>query len=277
MKCNTTAFHRNKGANELCRWFEKTKMVVGISEYVEERKVKFAAAILQGHDLTWWNSQVATRGLEAANQITWTEMKKLMTKEFCPAEEISRMEHELWNLKVKDVNMPTYTQRFHKLALLCLEMVLTKDIRGTMCPTENHPQGGEARGLSPPQQVEFKIELVSGTAPVAHAAAVLMQREKGIAYASRQLRTHEENYTTYDLELRAVSSWIELLSDYNCEIRYHPVKANMVADALSRKERELLRVRALVKTFHPNLPEQIRNALSKAMKKKNVKANNLGR
>ncbi|GJX51746.1 hypothetical protein Tco_0278591 [Tanacetum coccineum] len=95
MKCNTTAFHRNKGANELCRWFEKTKMVFGISEYVEERKVKFAAAILQGHDLTWWNSQVATRGLEAANRITWTEMKKLMTKEFCPTEEISRMEHEL--------------------------------------------------------------------------------------------------------------------------------------------------------------------------------------
>ncbi|GKC57525.1 putative reverse transcriptase domain-containing protein [Tanacetum coccineum] len=145
--------------------------------------------------------------------------------------------------------------------------------------------------------------------------AVLMQREKDIAYASRQLRTHEENYTTYDLELGAVvfalrlwrhylyrtkcvvytdhkslqyildqkelnirqSRWIELLSDYNCEIRYHPGKANMVADALSRKERELLRVRALVKTFHPNLPEQIRNALSKVMKKKNVKANNLGR
>ncbi|GJX40914.1 putative reverse transcriptase domain-containing protein [Tanacetum coccineum] len=71
--------------------------------------------------------------------------------------------------------------------------------------------------------------------------------------------------------------WIELLSDYNCEIRYHPSKANIVVDSLNRKEREPLRVRALVMTVHPNLPEQIRNAQSEAMKKKNVKAKNLGR
>ncbi|GJZ15820.1 putative reverse transcriptase domain-containing protein [Tanacetum coccineum] len=103
---------------------------------------------------------------------------------------------------------------------------------------------------------------------------VLMQRGKVIAYASRQLKIHEKNYTTYDLELGAVvfalkiwrhylygtksviytdhkslqhifsqkelnmrhRRWIELFSDYDCEIRYHPGKANVVADALSRKE-----------------------------------------
>ncbi|GKC05564.1 putative reverse transcriptase domain-containing protein [Tanacetum coccineum] len=73
---------------------------------------------------------------------------------------------------------------------------------------------------------------------------VLMQREKVIAYASCQLKIHEKNYTTHDLELGAVKElnmrqrrWLKLLSDYDCEIRYHPGKANMVADALSRKER----------------------------------------
>ncbi|GKE33895.1 putative reverse transcriptase domain-containing protein [Tanacetum coccineum] len=71
--------------------------------------------------------------------------------------------------------------------------------------------------------------------------------------------------------------WIELLSDYDCEIRYHPGKANVVADALSRKEKEPIRVRALVMTVHSNLPDQIRNAQLEAMKKKNVKAENLGR
>ncbi|GJW14343.1 putative reverse transcriptase domain-containing protein [Tanacetum coccineum] len=115
--------------------------------------------------------------------------------------------------------------------------------------------------------------------------AVLMQREKVISYASRQLKIHEKNYTTHDLELGAVvfalkiwrhylygtkctvftdhkslqhildqkelnmrqRRWLELLSDYDCDIRYHPGKANVVADALSRKEREPpLRVRALV-------------------------------
>ncbi|GJU91251.1 putative reverse transcriptase domain-containing protein, partial [Tanacetum coccineum] len=92
--------------------------------------------------------------------------------------------------------------------------------------------------------------------------AVLMQREKVIAYASRQLRKNEENYTTHDLELGAMvfalRLWrhylygakctIELLSDYDCVIRYHPGKANVVADALSRKDKEPIRVRALVVT-----------------------------
>nr|GEY46306.1 putative reverse transcriptase domain-containing protein [Tanacetum cinerariifolium] len=104
--------------------------------------------------------------------------------------------------------------------------------------------------------------------------AVLTQREKVIAYASRQLRTHEENYMTHDLELGAVVfelRWIELLSDYYYETRYHPGKANVVADALSRKEREPIRVKALVMTVHPNLHEQIRNAQYEALEKKNPK------
>ncbi|GJS17170.1 putative reverse transcriptase domain-containing protein [Tanacetum coccineum] len=127
--------------------------------------------------------------------------------------------------------------------------------------------------------------------------AVLMQREKVIVYASRQLKPNEKNYTTHDLELRAVvftdrkslqhildqkelnmrqRRWLELLADYDCEIRYHPGKANVVADALSRKERiKPLRVRSLVMTLHPKLPSQILEAQIKAIKEENIKAENL--
>ncbi|GJS89547.1 putative reverse transcriptase domain-containing protein [Tanacetum coccineum] len=144
--------------------------------------------------------------------------------------------------------------------------------------------------------------------------AVLMQREKVIAYASRQLKPHEENYTTHDLELGAVvfalkiwrhylygtkctvftdhkslkhildqkelnmrqRRWLELLADYDCEIRYHPRKANVVADALIQKERiKPLRVRSLVMTIHPNLPSQILKAQTEALKEENIKAENL--
>ncbi|GJZ69014.1 hypothetical protein Tco_0632564 [Tanacetum coccineum] len=95
MKFNPTAFHSTKGAIELRRWFEKTKSVFGISECAEGKKVKFAAATLQGPALTWWNAKVATMGLETVNQMPWTEMKQLMTVDICPIKEVQRMEHEL--------------------------------------------------------------------------------------------------------------------------------------------------------------------------------------
>ncbi|GJR00614.1 putative reverse transcriptase domain-containing protein [Tanacetum coccineum] len=115
-------------------------------------------------------------------------------------------------------------------------------------------------------------------------SAVLMQKEKVIAYASRQLKIHEKNYTTHDLELGAVFAtfldqkelnmrqrrWLELLSDYDCEIRYHLGKANVVVDALSRKEHiKPLRVRALVMTISLNLLVQIPNAQIEARKEEN--------
>ncbi|GJR20105.1 putative reverse transcriptase domain-containing protein [Tanacetum coccineum] len=99
---------------------------------------------------------------------------------------------------------------------------------------------------------------------------VLMQRNKVIAYASRQLKIHEKNYTTHDLELGAVVFALKiwkhymygtkctLLGDYDCKIRYHPGKANVVVDALSRKEwNKPLRVQALVMTIGLNLSKQI--------------------
>ncbi|GKD30047.1 putative reverse transcriptase domain-containing protein, partial [Tanacetum coccineum] len=76
--------------------------------------------------------------------------------------------------------------------------------------------------------------------------AVLMRKEKVIAYASRQLKVHEKNYTTYDVELGAVvfasKMWrhylYELMSDYDCEIRYHPGKANVILSAQSEARKE---------------------------------------
>ncbi|GKB20456.1 putative reverse transcriptase domain-containing protein [Tanacetum coccineum] len=144
---------------------------------------------------------------------------------------------------------------------------------------------------------------------------VLMQNEKVIAYASRQLKIHEKNCTTHDLKLRAVvfalkiwrhylygikcivftdhkslqhildqkelnmrqRRWLELLSDYDCEIRYHPGKAYVVADALSRKEQiKPLRVRALVMTIGLDLSKQILNAQNEARIPENFEAEDVG-
>ncbi|GKE85877.1 putative reverse transcriptase domain-containing protein, partial [Tanacetum coccineum] len=69
---------------------------------------------------------------------------------------------------------------------------------------------------------------------------------------------------------------LELLADYDCEIRYHPGKANVIADALNQKERiKPIRVRSLVMTIHPKLPLQILKAQTEAIKEENIKAKNL--
>ncbi|GJV78911.1 reverse transcriptase domain-containing protein [Tanacetum coccineum] len=108
---------------------------------------------------------------------------------------------------------------------------------------------------------------------------VLMQRGKVIAYASRQLKIHKKNYIAHDLELDAVHifnqkelnmrqrRWIELFSDYDYEIRYHPGMKNVVVDALSRKERvKPKRVRAMSMTIQSSIKERLMAAQNEAIK-----------
>nr|GEX38073.1 hypothetical protein [Tanacetum cinerariifolium] len=83
------------GAVELCHWFERIESVINL-------------------------------GLEVANRKSWTELKTMIKKEFCPPKEIQRMEVELWNLRVKDLNIAAYTQRFNELVLICLKSFLSE-------------------------------------------------------------------------------------------------------------------------------------------------------
>nr|GEX35770.1 putative reverse transcriptase domain-containing protein [Tanacetum cinerariifolium] len=68
MKCNPITFRENEGAMGLIRWIEKTKMVFSVSKCTEANKVVFPAATFQDWALTWWNSQVATLGIEVVTR-----------------------------------------------------------------------------------------------------------------------------------------------------------------------------------------------------------------
>nr|GEY24607.1 putative reverse transcriptase domain, ribonuclease H-like domain, aspartic peptidase domain protein [Tanacetum cinerariifolium] len=178
-----------------------------------------------------------------------------------------------------------------------------------------------AKGCLPPARpVEFKIDLISGAAPVARAPYRLAPSEMkelgihvdpakiesikdraspktpteirqflGLAGYYRRHYLYGTKCTVFtdhkslqhildqkELNMRQ-RRWLELLSDYDCDIRYHSGKATVVADALSRKERDKpLRVRALVMTISLNLPKQILKAQIEALKPENLKKEDVG-
>ncbi|GKE10580.1 putative reverse transcriptase domain-containing protein [Tanacetum coccineum] len=92
MKCGPTQFYGTEGAVGLCRWFEKMESTFGIR-------------------------------LEVANEKSWTEVKQMMIDEFCLTEEVQRLEDKLRHLKLRDMNIAAYTERFNELALLCPDVV----------------------------------------------------------------------------------------------------------------------------------------------------------
>nr|GEY26301.1 retrotransposon protein, putative, Ty3-gypsy subclass [Tanacetum cinerariifolium]GEY27376.1 retrotransposon protein, putative, Ty3-gypsy subclass [Tanacetum cinerariifolium] len=400
ISCQSFYFNSMEGAVSLIRWFERIKSLFSRSRCAEENKVTFAMGTLIDDALSWWNAYTQSMGVDQANKITWTELKRLLTNKYCPRTEVRKMEKELYHLIVKENDLKTYVRIFQELAVLCPNMVpntetlleafiggLPRSVEGN--GTASKPQtleeaikaqrlmdqkkSDERRiedipvvkefpdvfpkdlpGLPPIRQVEFQIDLIlwSSTlfiddiliyscneeehvnhlriilellkkeklyakfskcefwihivqflrhlidsqglhvdpakiksvknwetptiptecdASLQGLGAILMQKEKVIAYASRQLKPNKENYTTHDLELGAVvvalKIWrhylystkctvftdhkslqhilrqkelnmrqrrcLELLADYDCEIHYHPGKSNVVADALS--------------------------------------------
>ncbi|GJS35270.1 putative reverse transcriptase domain-containing protein [Tanacetum coccineum] len=151
-------------------------------------KVKFAMCTFEGRALTWWNGNVQTLGLANANQIPWSNVKAMMTTEYCPATEIEKMEQELWTLTLKGDDIEAYSNRFHELVLMCPELMPTESkkigkyirgfpegIKGNMISSkpatlheainmaralvEQSVQGKAARLLKPQLEERFMLEI----------------------------------------------------------------------------------------------------------------------
>ncbi|GKE44613.1 putative reverse transcriptase domain-containing protein [Tanacetum coccineum] len=170
LKCNPTSFHGNEGAVGLSRWIEKSESVFDI---------------------------IASMGRAVANSKSWTEMKAMMTEEFCPPKEIQIMEHELWNLKVKDYNITAYTTRFNELILLCPEMVptekkkveayirgLSENIQGEV--TSSSKWEKEWQPVHTLNQFELVLSVETGTTPKTDAQNETTRRKKMLRVAPTQ-------------------------------------------------------------------------------------------
>ncbi|GJV00583.1 reverse transcriptase domain-containing protein [Tanacetum coccineum] len=122
MKCQPLNFKGMEGVVGLTRWIEKMESVFNINGCAIENQVKFATCTMLVAALTWWNGHIRTLG-PGAYSMTWEVLKKKMTDKYCPQGEIKKLEIELWNLKVKGNDVPTYTKCFQELTLICTKFV----------------------------------------------------------------------------------------------------------------------------------------------------------
>ncbi|GKA64766.1 putative reverse transcriptase domain-containing protein [Tanacetum coccineum] len=416
LACNPKEYDGKGGAIVYTRWIEKMESIHDMSGCMDSQRVKYSVGSFIGKALTWWNSEIRTRGRVAAVGMSWEDFKILTREEFCPSNEMQTLETEVWNHAIVGalamlrilISFMTWLGMDwlsdHKAEITYHEKAKEKK-QEDIVVVRDFPKvfPDDLSGLPLVREIEFRIELVLGAmlvekspcrlapseleefsgqlkvlqdkgfirpssspwgAPTqeeheehlglvlellkkhvingdgihvdpskieavknwkaprtsfevrsflrlagyyrrfiedfskiakpstvltqktlpngskdfmeyCHVSGlglgyVLMQRGKVIAYASRQLKIHEKNYTTHDLELGAVvfalkilrhylygtksviymdhkslqhifsqkelnmrqRRWIELFSDYDCEIRYHPGKENVVADAL---------------------------------------------
>nr|GEV82594.1 reverse transcriptase domain-containing protein [Tanacetum cinerariifolium] len=120
---NPIYFNGMEGVVGLIRWFERTELVFSRSNCTEENKVAFATGTLTNDALSWLNAYAQPIGIEKANRITWTELKRILINKYYPRTEIKKMEDEFYNLGVKGNDLKTYVRRFQELAVLCPNMV----------------------------------------------------------------------------------------------------------------------------------------------------------
>ncbi|GKB09234.1 putative reverse transcriptase domain-containing protein, partial [Tanacetum coccineum] len=123
------------------------------------------------------------------------------------------------------------------------------------------------------EKEENAFQLIKQKLCSAPILALLEGSEDFVVYCDSSHKGLEPNAPCSPTKRR----WLELQSDYDCDIRYHPGKANVVADALSRKERiEPLRVQALVMTIGLDLPKRILEAQIEALKPENLENEDVG-
>ncbi|GKB61896.1 putative reverse transcriptase domain-containing protein, partial [Tanacetum coccineum] len=129
LACNPRDYDGKGGAVALTRWIKKMEYVIENSGCAENQKVKYAASSFINKALTWWNTQVQAMGREAAIGMSWVDFKAFLVEEFCPSNEMEKLESEFWNHTTAGANHAGYTDRFHELAKLVPHLVTPESKR----------------------------------------------------------------------------------------------------------------------------------------------------
>nr|GEV79740.1 reverse transcriptase domain-containing protein [Tanacetum cinerariifolium] len=160
MKCQPLNFKGTKGVVSLTQWIEKMESVFQISGCAIKNQVKYATCTLLNAALTWWNSQIRSLGPDEYS-MTWEVLKKKMTDKYYPQREIKKLEIELWNLKVKGNDVPTYTARFQELTLICTKFVANETEKIDKYISRLHDNMYGSVKSSKPKTLDETIELAN--------------------------------------------------------------------------------------------------------------------
>ena len=112
-----------EGATGLLHWFEGIENTFLNSNCPNNLRVHYAMSVLQKRALTWWNGEKRTRGTDVTLALSWEEFKCVMTEEFCPRNEMKKLEVEFWDLTQDSGEHLAYTHRFQELNILVPHMV----------------------------------------------------------------------------------------------------------------------------------------------------------
>ncbi|GJT22013.1 putative reverse transcriptase domain-containing protein, partial [Tanacetum coccineum] len=123
LACNPKEYNGKGGAIVYTRWVEKMESVQDISGCKVNQKVKYTTSLFVGKALTWWNSQIHTRSREVVVAMSWEDFKTLIREEFCPSNQMQKLETVLWNHAIVRAGHVAYTDRFHELARLVPHLV----------------------------------------------------------------------------------------------------------------------------------------------------------
>ncbi|KAI3797676.1 hypothetical protein L1987_32938 [Smallanthus sonchifolius] len=121
--CNPLKFYGSEGATGLLQWFASIESTFLNSDCPDNLRTRHATSVFQKRALTWWNGEKRTRGVDVAVALPWDELKRIMTEEFCPRNEMKKLEAEFWDLAQDSGESLAYTTRFHELSLLVPHMV----------------------------------------------------------------------------------------------------------------------------------------------------------
>nr|GEW60438.1 reverse transcriptase domain-containing protein [Tanacetum cinerariifolium] len=127
--CIPKEFDGKGGVVSLTHRIEKMESVFHNRGCIMNQRVRYAASCFVNKALTWWNTQVQVRGQETAIGMTWNDFKALLVEEFCPSNEIEKLENEFWNHTMVGANHIAYTNRFHELAKLVPYLVTPESSR----------------------------------------------------------------------------------------------------------------------------------------------------